>query len=794
MKKTIDLVKIIPQPQDLEIFPGELVFGRAIDVIKPEGFLSEHLISLSKIVKLKELKEEGQKLLVKFEVKKYSNFEAYSILINEGGLLIKAAHNAGFFYALQTLKQIITFKDGLGVFPFLTIEDYPQMSWRGVVEGFYGKPWSHEQRMDQISFYSSLKMNAFIYAPKDDIYHRENWRDPYPSTEINRMKELVNQSQAGYLDFIFAISPGLDLRFTGDGANEDFEAMIFKIESMYNLGVRSFAIFYDDIHDKSGRFQAEYINNIYRTIKQKHPDVKPFITVPTEYDAMTMQKEDGLTDYTRSFSRSLDKEIILLWTGDHVVSDKVDLKRYNYMQKIYGHNIGLWWNYPVSDYYNQKLALGPVVEIDTKLDNLNYFFANPMEHAELSKIALATSADLSWNLKAYNPIISWQRSIELLYPELAHEVLVWAKHSSQMNASWSVGLEDAMDVQKRIKILWEAVDKLDFAMIEEANNRLRQSFQAMVDSSHRLLEKLDGKSISEGRESLEKLGTMGTRGFTALEMIMALVSGDVNLYNSKKAEVTHAYPELKKGILLSEKVVLSFIEDALNYTLEPRACFESSQSVIRPKQVIQFKNKSTNNASSYYWKIQGPKNFEFNEKDLELSLSQEGSYSVELTVSNSHGESKDYRKNYIQVSNDLVDKLTNVMEDAFVSASSSTNKDETPENVLVVNKTNKWCAVGNETHQLNIEFDNEKTISQIILYHAEYGHEPFGMNTNRFTILGSLDGHDYHVLSTVKGNTDSITKHNFAAQTIKYLKLKIDKATQGVENTARIYGIEVKGW
>lgn len=101
---------------------------------------------------------------------------------------------------------------------------------------------------------------------------------------------------------------------------------------------------------------------------------------------------------------------------------------------------------------------------------------------------------------------------------------------------------------------------------------------------------------------------------------------------------------------------------------------------------------------------------------------------------------------------------------------------------------------GNEKHELKIEFLNEKTISQIILYHAEYGNEPFGMNTNQFTLLASLDDLDYHVLARVKGNKEAITKHNFAGQKIKYIKLKIDKATQGVENTARIYGIEVKGW
>ncbi len=44
---------------------------------------------------------------------------------------------------------------------------------RAVVEGFYGTPWSQEERLDQIKMYGEYKMNAYIYAPKSDPYHRE---------------------------------------------------------------------------------------------------------------------------------------------------------------------------------------------------------------------------------------------------------------------------------------------------------------------------------------------------------------------------------------------------------------------------------------------------------------------------------------------------------------------------------------------------------------------------------------------------------------------------------------------
>lgn len=55
--------------------------------------------------------------------------------------------------------------------PYLTINDYPDLSYRGVVEGFYGTPWSHQVRMSLIDLYGKFKMNYYLYGPKDDHYH-----------------------------------------------------------------------------------------------------------------------------------------------------------------------------------------------------------------------------------------------------------------------------------------------------------------------------------------------------------------------------------------------------------------------------------------------------------------------------------------------------------------------------------------------------------------------------------------------------------------------------------------------
>ncbi|ETN69805.1 hyaluronoglucosaminidase [Necator americanus] len=53
----------------------------------------------------------------------------------------------------------------------------------GVVEGFYGRPWTLEQRKHLFARLNHLGLNTYVYAPKDDLKHRPQWRIPYNNEE-----------------------------------------------------------------------------------------------------------------------------------------------------------------------------------------------------------------------------------------------------------------------------------------------------------------------------------------------------------------------------------------------------------------------------------------------------------------------------------------------------------------------------------------------------------------------------------------------------------------------------------
>lgn len=314
---------------------------------------------------------------------------------------------------------------------------------RGVVEGFYGTPWTHEQRMDMVQFIGSEGMNAYIYAPKDDPYHRDKWREDYPQEQQKQLKELQQTAEKAGVELIFAVSPGLDIDFTGKNKKNDRQAMENKLQMMYDMGVRQFALFFDDIQTKDPIGQAEFANYINRHFVELHPDCRPLIFVPTEYFLLDMESDGIVKEYTGNLSSKLDKNIHVLYTGRAVCPDGLTEEDIARTSAIYaGRDTGIWWNYPVNDYLHgdeYKLALGPLDKMPKRAD-VGSFFVNPMDRPALSKIAILTAAEFTANPASYDEETAWQRAIRKLYGQYGDEVLEAMFHLAGANqrlvSSW----------------------------------------------------------------------------------------------------------------------------------------------------------------------------------------------------------------------------------------------------------------------------------------------------------------------------------------------------------------------
>lgn len=401
---------------------------------------------------------------------------AYRITITANKIEIIGHDDRALHYALQTLDQLVD-QNATNI----DIIDYPDIKHRGIVEGFYGTPWSFNDRKRQLEFYGQNRLNTYIYGPKDDPYHSSpNWRKPYPTKAAKEIERLATTAKENRVDFIWAIHPGKDIQWN----NEDRQALIDKFEQMYQLGVRGYAVFFDDISGigTDPKNQASLLNYIIDHFYKKHHDLIPLIMCPTDY---TKQWANPSPDgYLATLGKLLYPEVAIMWTGDNVVGDITNASL-QWVNSRIKRSAYVWWNYPVSDYCTHNLLLGPCYGLENKEPkSMGGFVSNPMEFSEASMISLFSVAKYCWNIEAFDAIKSWNQAIDTLIPEAPKAYKFFADFNIDANSSWGWKTGKEASNFKRLASN-EDHKKLDllFKQIVESANKIEYSVsnQSLLD-------------------------------------------------------------------------------------------------------------------------------------------------------------------------------------------------------------------------------------------------------------------------------------------------------------------------
>lgn len=183
-------------------------------------------------------------------------------VFEDGDIVVLGKDNDAAFYGLATLEQMLdqTEDNQLKVSVF---EDYAFQKYRGAVEGYYGYPWSVDGTLSWFDFAKRYKMNIFLYGPKSDPYHLGKWDEDYPlevSPEDSKNGVRTQEEMAQYaakaaecnVDFVWVAHPAMQkpIDFTDETTiAEGIERLMTKFDHMYQLGVRQFGIFVDDISE-----------------------------------------------------------------------------------------------------------------------------------------------------------------------------------------------------------------------------------------------------------------------------------------------------------------------------------------------------------------------------------------------------------------------------------------------------------------------------------------------------------------------------------------------------------------
>ena len=371
----------------------------------------------------------------------YGADEAYILIADADGVRIEAQTERGAFYAIVTLCDLL---DGTSL-ACVTVKDAPRNPLRGVIEGFYGTAYTHGFRQELFAFMGENKMNAYIYAPKDDAKHRAQWRVKYSGAELETMRELIASANQNYVKFIYAISPGGDIDL-GAGYDKDFAKLVAKCEQMYELGVRDFAIFLDDIPTLDAEGHAKLLNDFQTEFVATHEGVSDLVAITTEYC-------DGfLTSYTDKIAPLIHKDVELMWTGPGVVPATITNKQLSKIVKKYDRNVFIWWNYPVNDVLINNLYMGACEGLEETLyKSITGLVANPMNQGYASMVPLFTTADYLWNPEAYDKQASLAAACKSLAPDADKALLdfIGMTCASPMNNNTdSVELKGLLDAYK----------------------------------------------------------------------------------------------------------------------------------------------------------------------------------------------------------------------------------------------------------------------------------------------------------------------------------------------------------
>lgn len=433
---------------------------------------------------------------------------AYSLRVRRQGIDIVGYDDTGVFYGIQTLRQVLESpisQNGKTV-PCLEVNDYPVFPYRGIVEGFYGTPWSHKVRLSLIDFYGRYKLNTYVYGPKDDPYHSSpNWRKPYPADQARNIHELVEACNKNRVEFVWAIHPGKDIKWN----EEDYNNLKHKFDLMYQLGVRSFAIFFDDISGEGTNpaKQVELLNRLTKEFVKVKGDVSPLIICPTDYSRAWANPtpEGSLSVY----GRTLDPSVRVFWTGDVVCSD-ITRSTLAWVNSRIKRPALFWWNYPVTDYVRHIVLQGPVYGLENTITagEMTGLLSNPMEHGEASKLALYSVADYAWNPTAYNALDSWERGLAVMAPQAKDAYRTFAIHSADTETGY------------RRDESWETTTFSLGHYTQQQYDDLMREFEKIEKVPAQLEQGLANRSLlSELRPWLTEFGKLGTRGKNALKLM-----------------------------------------------------------------------------------------------------------------------------------------------------------------------------------------------------------------------------------------------------------------------------------
>jgi hypothetical protein len=260
----------------------------------------------------------------------------------------------------------------------------------GIVEGFYGRPWSHQTRLDYVDYLAQLNLNTYLYCPKADPYLRKRWQEEWPGESRGQLRALAEKCRAMEVLWGVGLSP---FSLYTDYGRQQRRQLKAKLDRLAEFGAPLLAILFDDmpggVKDLAER-QAEILCDV----RCWATGVR-LLVCPTYYSFdPVLERHFGAMpeNYLSRLGAALPDGIDVFWTGNAVCSSAISAEDVRAAVELLGRPVTLWDNYPVNDgaVRSNFLYCHPLADRDPGMRPLlRGHLCNPMNQGVLSLPALA---------------------------------------------------------------------------------------------------------------------------------------------------------------------------------------------------------------------------------------------------------------------------------------------------------------------------------------------------------------------------------------------------------------------
>ncbi|HVF40396.1 MAG TPA: beta-N-acetylglucosaminidase domain-containing protein [Gemmatimonadaceae bacterium] len=324
----------------------------------------------------------------------------------------------------------------------------------GIIEGFYGKPWTWDARKETISFLAPYGYRFYMYAPKADPFLRRRWQEAHPPHIALSLAELASHARSTGVRFGIGLSP---YELFNDFDESARAALASKLSFFDDLGVEDLAILFDDMRGDVPDLAARQVEIVHWA--SERTKATRVLICPSYYsDDPILDRVFGLRPerYLEELGETLNRSIEIFWTGEEVISRQFSPGHLQRVVEQLGRKPFIWDNYPVNDGQRMSQFLhlrGFTGRAAANIEHIAAHGINPSLQPTLNRIPALTLAD-SYRLgEDYEYGQSFHRAAtEVLGDDLGAMV------RDDLLTLQDIGLDRLGDKQQLLRERYESID------------------------------------------------------------------------------------------------------------------------------------------------------------------------------------------------------------------------------------------------------------------------------------------------------------------------------------------------